>query len=75
VQHPHDGQYEFTVDPPPAGPETVRDGRPPRLLTGRPPLVVHAQGDGLVRRIAGPDLQRPELIDQPVEVFGLSWIG
>src|SRR5688500_11032296 len=33
MQHPDDGQDEFAVDPPPAGPETVRDRRPPGLLT------------------------------------------
>src|SRR6266540_2011891 len=79
VQRPHHGDDQVNVDPPPTGPETVHDGGLLGQLAGRTagigPGRVDLVLDDLVRRIAGPDLERPQSLDQLVERARLPRVG
>ncbi|WP_250029387.1 hypothetical protein [Paractinoplanes maris] len=74
VQRPHHGQDQVGVHPPPPGLEGVGDGRAPRVLTRRPALVDPVLDD-LVRRIAAPDLEQAQPLDQLVEGAGAGRVG
>src|SRR6266545_660160 len=79
VQRPHHGDDQVNVDPPPTGPETVHDGGLLGQLAGRTagigPGRVDLVLDDLVRRIASPDLERPQSLDQLVERARLPRVG